>query len=503
MSKLIPMEEAANILGMTVEQITELRSNHEIFGYRDGQNWKFKMTELERVAGELDIKLNVSGAVEKVAGDLSDSFAFSLDDSVDDLILDDDVSGSAEFVEEDASAGLSEKPLKEELQIAADSKSIDLEDDDDAIELHDSGILKIDSVKDLGLKEDSGLSLENSGHLNLEDSGMLNLEDSGMLNLEDSGELLPSKSDVLDDDEKLSVGGSSLSLASDSNKLLGGDPAGTGSDLLDDEIEKSPSGSDTGKMLGSSGGDDSLFTEELSLADSFKGSDSFEDSGSFEDSAELVLDDSSAQLMLEDSGIDLSVSDSGIVLGDEPLELGGSDIDALELPEDDDMIVLEDAADPDSATIMQEDDFNLTPLEASMEEDDSSGSQVIALEDSEIYADESAPTMLGGEGFPSQPGMFDESMGLDGGGMMPTYDDTMGGAMIGGAMAPAGMHTGPAAMPEAPYTVYQVISLGLVTALLMTGGMVAFNLAQNMWMPQDQVIGSSVLNFFLKLTGMN
>ena len=121
MSKLIPMEEAANILGMTVEQITELRSNHEIFGYRDGQNWKFKMTELERVAGELDIKLNVSGAVEKVAGDLSDSFAFSLDDSVDDLILDDDVSGSAELVEEDASAGLSEKPLKEELQIAADS----------------------------------------------------------------------------------------------------------------------------------------------------------------------------------------------------------------------------------------------------------------------------------------------------------------------------------------------------------------------------------------------
>ena len=490
MSKLIPLEEAANILGMSVEQITELRSNHEIFGYRDGQNWKFKMTELERVAGELDIKINLSSAAKQVADDLSESFGFNLDDSVDDLILDDDSSGSAEAI-------------KEELQIAVDSESIDLDDDDDGIELHDSGLLKVDSSKDLGLKEDSGL-------LDLEDSGQLNLEDSGLLSLEDSGELLASKSDVLDGDEELSFGSSSLSLASESSKLLSGDPAGTGSDLLDEEIKKTPSGSDTGKMLGESNelglaGDDDLFSEELSLADSGSFEDSADLSGDFEDSAELVLDDSSSQIMLEDSGIDLSANESGIALGDEPLELGGSDIDALELPEDDDdMIVLEDAADPDSATIMQEDDFNLTPLEASMEEDDSSSSQVIALEDSEIYADEASATMLGeADGFPAQPGAFDESMGLDGGGMMPTYDDSMGGAMIGGAMAPAGMHSGPAAMPEAPYTVYQVISLGLVTLLLMTGGMVAFNLAQNMWMPQDQVIGSSVLNFFLKMTGMN
>ena len=77
MSKLIPMDEAANILGMTVEQLTELRSNNEIFGYRDGSNWKFKMTELERVAGELDIKLNLSDAA-KVADDLSESFGFDL-----------------------------------------------------------------------------------------------------------------------------------------------------------------------------------------------------------------------------------------------------------------------------------------------------------------------------------------------------------------------------------------------------------------------------------------
>ena len=94
--------------------------------------------------------------------------------------------------------------------------------------------------------------------------------------------------------------------------------------------------------------------------------------------------------------------------------------------------------------------------------------------------------------------MLDDSMGLDSSGGM--YDESMSGAAM---MAPAGIPAGPAALPEAPYSVWQVLSLGLVTALLMTGGMVAYNLAQNMWMPEDQVIGSSVLNFFLKLTGMN
>lgn len=482
MSKLIPLEEAASILGMSVEQITELRSNHEIFGYRDGQNWKFKMTELERVAGELDIKLNASGA-DKVGDDLSESFGFNLDDSTDDLVLDDDSSSgsvadaeeldSAEF-SEDSSVELFQNPLKEELQISADSSTLNLDDDLDEIDLHDSGLLKKGTAKNLDFASD----------------------DSGVLKLEDSGELLPSDDNVFEGEEELSFGNSSLSLASESSKLLA-DAGDTGSDLLDEVVAKPPSGSDTGKMLADDdelmlASDDDLFSDELSLADS----------SSFEDSAELVLDDSASnsEIMLEESGIGLSANDSGIAVGDEPLELGGSDIDALELPEDDDdMIVLEDAADSDNPTMMQEDDFNLTPLEASLEEDESSGSQVIALEDSEIYADDASATILGEtDPFGAQPAMLDDSMGFDSSSGM--YDGSMSGAAM---MAPAGVAAGPAALPEAPYTVWQVISLGLVTSLLMTGGMVAYNLAQNMWMPQDQVIGSSVLNFFLKLTGMN
>ena len=137
-----------------------------------------------------------------------------------------------------------------------------------------------------------------------------------------------------------------------------------------------------------------------------------------------------------------------------------------------------------------------------MEDDDSSGSQVIALEDSEIYADDSANTILGESGdFASQPQMLDDSDAFGSASGLGGYQDP---AMAGGAMmVPGAAAMGPAALPEAPYSVYQVISLGLVTTLLLLGGMVAYNLAQNMWMPEDQVIGNSVLNFFLNLTGMN
>jgi len=377
MSNLIPMNEAASMLGMTVEQLTELRSNNEIFGYKDGANWKFKQAEIERVAGEMNITLKQADAA----------------------------------YEEDSSV---------ELDLPAS-------------------------------------------------------ELSGSIALEKSGE-------VVDDD--LSFGSSSLSLASESSKSKG-----DSANLLDDEPEKSDSPSDTGKMLGDAKeedqllSEDDLFSDELSLADST----------SFEESAELDSDFEDSSLILEDSDsnseIMLDSSASGIVLGDEPLELGGSDIDSLELPEDDDMIVLDSAADSEAATMMQEDDFNLTPLEASMDEDDSSGSQVIALEDSEIYAEESSSTGLGdSDAFPAQPIMMDDG-GFDSG---MQYD---------GGMMPAAV--GPAALPEAPYTIWQVLSLGLVAFLLLTGGMIAYGLIQNLGLPNDEIVNGSVMNFFLGLVNQN
>ncbi len=58
MAKLIPLEEAAEMLGVTPEKLTEMRSNNEVFGYRDGATWKFKQTEIDRVASQLGVDVN-------------------------------------------------------------------------------------------------------------------------------------------------------------------------------------------------------------------------------------------------------------------------------------------------------------------------------------------------------------------------------------------------------------------------------------------------------------
>lgn len=464
MSKLIPMDEAARILGMTVEQLSELRSNNEIFGYKDGSNWKFKMSELERVGGELDITLNTSEAA-KVADEISESFGFDLSDSSGALLDDDDSEGS--LVEELDSGDYMEdssvellNPADKGISISSPDEAISLDDDDD-LQLADSGILASGTSKNLGEPE-------------------------------------PLSDNILDDDDELSFGSSSLSLASESSKKMS----------ADDEA----SSSDTGKKL--TGGDDDFSLPE----DDFTFSD---DSGSFEDSAELssdfddsgalILDDSdsSTEITLEanESGINLSASASGISLEDSaPLDLGMSDIDDLELPaDDDDMIVLDDAASPDAATMMlQEDDFDLTPLEPSMDEDDSSGSQVIALEDSEIYADDSAATILGDSGdFASQPQMLDAGLSDPAvGGFEPNAYDALATGNMQPGYGPGGVQMQPAALPERPYSIAQVAALGCLAALMGLGAMVAYNLTQNLWVPQDSALGSGVVQFFIDFFDM-
>ena len=523
MSKLIPMEQAATMLGMSVEQINELRSNQEIFGYKDGGTWKFKMTELERVADNLGISLGGgTGAAEALGAagaggvlgaaaaaitgkgkDVADSFDdLDFGDS-EELLLDDDSSSDSLELDIDDDSSI-------ELMQSKKSSDIFSDLDDEGVTLEDSGLLASGTSKDLDKKDE--LVISNSDEIDLGDSGSLKLKDESSLRLGDSGVMdLGTGSEVLDDDDQLSFGTSDISLASGSSKKLkDGD---TGSDVLNSEEASSGSPSDTGKMLGEGGDDDlllaedDLFEDDLVLQDSA----SFEDSsdlGSDFDESDLILDDSdsSSELALEanQSGISLSPNESGISLGDEPLELGGSDIDDLELPEDgDDMIVLEDAADPEAATMMQEDDFNLTPLEQSLDGEDSSGSssQVIALEDSEIYADESEATILGdSEGF-AEPAMVDDGFGMAEAGMV-------GGAVAAGAMIPGmamdgGMvHTGPVGPPEAEYSYMNLLALGLTTSILFLGALLAFDSCRNLWMGDGQVISSGFLNMVIEALDM-
>ncbi len=577
MSKLIPMEEAAKVLGLSVEKLNELRSNNEVFGYRDGSTWKFKMSELERVADDMGLSISpLSSAVDGIKdvlgldGDESDSseLDLGLEESSEDLFLESD---SESIAMDDSSVELFQSSMAGVDGGTSSDILADDDDDDDLIDLAESGLLVKNSSKDmlldktdddddlslfdssddlnlddaldeaaddLGLEdsspaltlEDSSLDLklddssndlkldDSSTELKLEDSSdELTLEDSSAdlkleessddLKLEDSGlelktdaedSLKLSDDSVLDGDDELSFGSSSLELASEANASAS--PSSTGDDLFSEE--PSSDAPSTGKLLGDDDDDDlalnvedDLFDDDLDLADSAS-FESSEISSNFEESGDLALDsDSSGELTLEanESGIALSANESGIALGDEPLELGGSDIDELELPEDDEIILVDDAADADSATLMQEDDFNLTPHEMSLDDDDSSGSQVIALAESEIYADDSAATVLGSESF--------DEHSFDDGGYDPTTAGMVGAGVVGVAGAAAA--GGGIAAEEVTYSKWQIGGLALTASALFLGSIVAYGTAQNLWLPDDEVVSSGLMKLFIDSLGMN
>ena len=52
--KFVDLEEAAQILGVTPDTLSEMRDRREVHGYRDGSSWKFKQEDIERVKADRD-----------------------------------------------------------------------------------------------------------------------------------------------------------------------------------------------------------------------------------------------------------------------------------------------------------------------------------------------------------------------------------------------------------------------------------------------------------------
>jgi hypothetical protein len=188
-----------------------------------------------------------------------------------------------------------------------------------------------------------------------------------------------------------------------------------------------------------------------------------------------------------DSGINLAKpADSGISLEEEPLDLMGSNVDTFELPEDDDVVSLSDigAAGPEEPTLLKQDEeFLLSPAGDLGGDDSDSGSQVIALEDSEAF-DENQDTMLR-PGQPAIPGLVVEEETLP----------------------PLGMSTGitPTAAPayapqpaETPYTKMNIAALASCVLLLGLCGMLMTDVLRNMWaFDSDTMVSTSLMDGIL------
>ena len=287
-------------------------------------------------------------------------------------------------------------------------------------------------------------------------------------------------SSVLVSDEALGAGQESLS-----STIIGENSAGAadsdlrlvpaedeGDDISldddDDDLQLEPLADSTGSDLTLDDADDDELSLEPATGTGELGAASDELDLDGLDDDDLTVDiggGSDVTLGTGDSGINLaSPADSGLSLEEEPLEIGSS-ASGLELPEDDEVISLGAEAGPDDATqLKQEDEFLLSADETDDDGgDESSGSQVIDLEDSAAFEDsgDGAGLTPAGGGLEaelqSQAGGVDPSMGL--GQPAPTY---------GGS-------------PETPYSIWNVAALMFILLLLSVSGIVMIDLIRSLY----------------------
>lgn len=516
--RFVELKEAADTLGITPDRLVELRANSEIHGYRDGASWKFKEEEVQRFLNEAGGELEQSQS----------GSSLSLDDDLDDLLETEFDSGgtsgsedaaSSVLVNEEELGGAPASPssiiIGDELPPSDSDLSLIPGDDDELSDV--SLVASQGNESDVSLIPESGLGT--GSQVGLDDA-------SGTESNLDLG--TPSGT------------GSDMELE-----------AGSGSGLGDDLGDLSGTGSNLDLEVGSSGSELNLDNDSdlTGLEDGVSGvgSDNFD--LDLDDEAQLKLGAEDDAVLGGDSstgtGSDVSVGgDSGITLGsptDSGLSLEDADmldstsggISELELPEEDDeMISLEDeVGDDESTQLKQDEEFLLSPYDAEGDDADDSGSQVIALEDSEAFDADSAtmvqsaePTLLGGEemGLANQLEMVDPAAGVPGAaemvpmgaglapapmaadpGMVPPKD----GLAAGGAVAPdmaagaagmgpdampgAGMYAGASALPEAEYPIWTVLVLSCILVLLTVTGIVMVDVVRNMWLYGSQLDAST------------
>lgn len=487
--KLVPLDEAAKQLGLTPDELNEMRQNGEVYGYRDGASWKFKPEDIDKLAEERASR----------AGAVSDSGALPSDssDDGDDMVLLSEVELGASASTSSTvigKPGKGQSPEDSDIKLAIESaKREAAQPATRAPASHDSDVLPVDSSDDLPVQIGGGSQLDLSNPAAHSDSAThLQIgppsggKDSGSdlaisLGGDSSPKLVDSGSDLAislggDSGKNLGASGSDLTLGSASGVDLG-----PGSDLTLGEAQQNdvfalqdPSGSSKVR-LGQEG------ASVLDSPGSGAGSDITISPG---DSGISLLDPSDSGLSLEqplelssadedDSSFDLSSSDSSGTLGD-----SSSDFDSDAVME-----------------IKDEDDFLLTPLEEAVDdESQDSGSQVIALDSDTGDFDDAAPTLLGDAAAPASTALLEE-------------DDVGAGlGALGGVTAP-GLAMGPGmvmapAQAESPYGVLAMTFLSFGVFFLAFCGMMIFDVVRNIWsFDSPYAVNSVLMDSILDLVG--
>ena len=161
MAKLIELKDAAEQLGLTPEALTEMVDQKKIFGYRDGASWKFKPSEIERVAGEIGADtVGAADAAQETAGetprlpaeedDMIDVGELQLDDDSDDgadsiLISEEELGRSDDSTSSTiiGKAGLESEVADSDINIAAEEEVMPMPESGSDLSLADDSDLEL------------------------------------------------------------------------------------------------------------------------------------------------------------------------------------------------------------------------------------------------------------------------------------------------------------------------------------------------------------------------
>ena len=355
MANYVSLDEAAKILGIPPDELVEMRSRGEIFGYRDGKSWKFKTEEIERVQSELD-------------GDAMDEEAGGSSILVSERQVGPSGSKSGPTI---GSAGSSDLARGSDLNLADDEERMG------------SDVALVPDPK-----SGSGVRLVNRKPASDGSGKEKNVE----------GKSANALSDVKL--QKEGGSGSEVELGSDLN-LLGEDSGvASGLDVMSNDSQ-GVAGSDSGSLgLGAD-----LELENDDEDDLVLGSDS--GVGLASESGINLMSPSDSGLSLEDEPLDLAGTGiSGLDLGAEVKGGSGSASGISGLGSG----ALID--------FQQGEEFQLTPSSGGIEVDDDSGSQVIELDDSSEFGGIPVGGMdpideqgeFGGDGFGDEVGLAGGTM---------------------------------------------------------------------------------------------
>ena len=286
MADLLNLEDAAQLLNITNDELVKFTEDGDIKGYRDGDDTKYKKSDLEEFASARGIELfdsELLDQLEMVGGDDSaekdtsdDTLAgdpLGLDDDSFSL-LDDDVEGdgedsvlitkqdlnaleaatasepedasgasddaSIELADDDGPIGLADDDMEEDNTIMAPASSMNLLDDDMDFDTGDESTIMADSSMDLGLgdadtDDDTQLGVVDNFGVTDEDLVLGGVDSSDVtLGPPDSGITLesPSDSGILLEAEDIDLSDS----AATQLELPG---AGDGLEVLIEEDDKS------------------------------------------------------------------------------------------------------------------------------------------------------------------------------------------------------------------------------------------------------------------------